>query len=198
MKKVNAVLFDVDGVLAQPAELFSVYYARTHNVNLDHLTEFYHSDDFKNASVGKADLKDAILKHQDKWRWDGDIQKLLNTWFEHENVINSELLALVKELAANRVPVYLATQQEAYRSRYIQDVMFPGYFDAVFVTCDVGYTKKDDRYWQYIRDTLDVDDIGAVYFFDDRQSCVDAAARNGFNAHLYTDVRAFKKSLDIN
>lgn len=187
MKDIEAVLFDVDGVLAVPPRMFSEIYSEEYGVEIDKLIPFYKSDDFNNAILGKADLKELIVKHADKWHWHKDPQILLDMWFEGEHVLNNELLEVVRRLRSSKIPVYLASQQEKYRAQYIRDVMFPDMFDGDFVSCDIGYTKQQPEYWKYIVDKLEVEPKNA-YFFDDTQSCVDAAKLASINSHLYKSV----------
>jgi HAD superfamily hydrolase (TIGR01509 family) len=197
MKQINAVLFDVDGVLALPPRLFSEIYSEQYAVDINKLTPFYKSDDFNDAILGKADLKELILKHADKWHWDKDPQLLLDMWFDGEHVLNYELLESVKNLKAAHIPLYLATQQEKYRAKYIKDSMFPNTFDGDFITCNMGYTKQQPQYWAYVLDKLREFTPENIYFFDDTQSCVDAASKALINSHLYTSAEEVNLILGI-
>lgn len=72
MNKLKTLLLDVDGVLILPPRLYSEIYCAKYGKDLNALTPFYKSQEFKDSSIGKTDLKDAIVAHQDKWQWNGD------------------------------------------------------------------------------------------------------------------------------
>lgn len=201
MKTIDAVLFDVDGVLALPPRLFSEIYSKEYGVDLEKLTPFYHSTDFKNALVGKADLKQLIIDHADKWQWHKDPQQLLDLWFAGEHVLNTELLAIVERLRDLKIPLFLATNQEKYRAAYIQETMFPGLFDGAFVSSGIGYVKEQTEFWtqatKQLADITGRQSMENVYFFDDTQSCVDAAARAGIQATLFKTVQQVPEALGL-
>ena len=75
--------------------------------------------------------------------------------------------------------------------------MFPGEFDGDFITSTIGYTKEQPEYWKYILHTLDRFKPEDIYFFDDTQSCVDAAKQAGINSHLYTSVKQLNSILEL-
>ncbi|HEY4963765.1 MAG TPA: HAD-IA family hydrolase [Candidatus Saccharimonadales bacterium] len=197
MNDTKVLLFDVDGVLALPPKLFSEIYSSEYGVDINELQPFYKSEDFKDAILGKADLKELIIKHSDKWHWHKDPQILLDMWFEGEHVVNNELLSIVNKLRDKGIPVYLATQQENYRAKYINDIMFPNKFDGSFVSCDIGHTKQEPEYWNYIIKKLNNYTPKNIYFFDDTQSCVDAAKIAGINSFLYNSVEQVSTILGI-
>lgn len=201
MSKIDAVLFDVDGVLALPPRKFSEIYSEEYGVDLEKLTPFYRSTDFQNALVGKADLKQLIIDHADEWHWHQDPQQLVDMWFAGEHVLNTELLAIVRHLRDLKIPLFLATNQERYRAAYIQDTMFPGLFKGAFVSSDIGYVKERPEFWAHVAKQLaDIGDIQSmknVYFFDDTQSCIDAAVLAGVNATLYTTANQVATSLGL-
>ena len=105
------MLFDVDGVLIIPPKLFSQQYCDRFGKNEELLENFYSTKEFKDSSVGKFDLKDAIRLHNDLWQWDGEPDELLNMWFEAESQPNTELVDITQILRKSGVPLYLATQQ---------------------------------------------------------------------------------------
>ncbi len=112
--KYKIVLFDVDGVLIIPPKLFSEQYCEKYGVDCELQEQFYSTKEFKDSSVGKFDLKDAMRIHNDKWQWQGEADELMQMWFEGENYPNEPLLDIVKQLRASGTKVYLATQQENY------------------------------------------------------------------------------------
>ncbi len=135
--QIKAVLFDADGVLTVPGELFSYIYEREQGLRPGTLQPFF-KDKFPTAMMGKADLKELIADNQDIWQWDAPIDDLLQAWFETEDVKNEPLIEAVKELKQANVPVFLATNQEKYRGEFMKNVMFKDLFDHYFISSDIG------------------------------------------------------------
>lgn len=194
MSKYKAVLFDVDGVLILPPRPFSKIYCEKYSKDLAKLEPFYKSDEFQNALLGKVDLKDAITAHQDKWRWDGDLDELINQWLEGENYPNNDLLAVVDELRANGTKVYIVTAQEKYRASFLRDKVFAGKYDGFLASCNIGLPKHTVDFWQEIILQVNEDPTDIIYF-DDKQSLVELASSLGINAYLYTNVESAKQAL---
>lgn len=183
----RAVIFDADGVLILAPQLFSRVYASQRGLDPQALEPFF-GQDFKRALVGEADLKD-LLSTSPLWNWEGDPQDLIDEWFASENHPNHDLIVLIRGLREAGVPVFLATNQERYRADYLRNVMFPGLFDELFISCELGCTKSGDEYWRILLDRVGklVPGIkpSEIIYFDDSQSHLTPALRAGIDAHLY-------------
>jgi putative hydrolase of the HAD superfamily len=188
---MKIALFDADGVLTFPEEVFSVVYARSHGLDSEPLEQFFRND-WKPIVTGKVDLKESIEANPNLWQWKGDVDGLLKFWFETEDVRNEELLVLVRRLRAKGIPCYLATEQEKYRGNYMRDVMFKDLFNGCYITAELGVSKTDPEFFQAI-----VNDLQRQYseiepkdiiFFDDSQSKVDTACSVGIDGRLYTNI----------
>jgi putative hydrolase of the HAD superfamily len=195
--RYKAVLFDVDGVLIIPPKLFSVRYCEKYGVNAELQEQFYATKEFKDASVGKFDLKDAIRIHNDKWQWHGDVDELLRMWFTAENQTNEPLLKVVEQLRSNGSKAYLATQQEKYRAQFLRDEVFKNKIDGMFVSCDIGYNKHENHFWKAILNQLQPLKPSEIAYFDDRQSLSDLAKEHGIAAFLYNDALEVQNKLFV-
>ncbi|OGL31315.1 hypothetical protein A3F37_03045 [Candidatus Saccharibacteria bacterium RIFCSPHIGHO2_12_FULL_41_12] len=191
MKRVKAVLFDADGVLTVPESLFAQIYAAEHDFNPKSFEQFF-EDKFPDALVGRADLKQLIAENNDIWRWDGEVEDLLKLWFETENVQNEALLNYIAKLRNQGILCYVVTNQEKYRGKYMQDVMFKGKFDGFFISAEIGAKKPSTDFFKKVIEaicgknpSLKPEDI---IYFDDTQKHVDAGKRLGLDAHLYKNV----------
>src|SRR5690606_22270560 len=131
------ILFDADGVLTLPEEVFSIVYSRSHGLDPKPFEEFFRTD-WKPIVTGKVDLKESIASNPGLWQWPGEIDDLLKYWFETEDVRNQELIEIIHQLKDAGVPCYLATEQEKYRGEYMKNVMFKDLFDGYFVTAELG------------------------------------------------------------
>lgn len=196
----KAILFDADGVLTLPEEMFSVVYADSHELDPMPFENFFKKE-WEDFVLGKRDLKEHIRNHTDLWQWHGSPDELLEYWFKTEDIRNNEMIQLIKQIRRSGTPCYLATEQEKYRGGYMQNVMFKDLFDGYFVTAELGLKKSDPKFFEKIIELLNNGGLKTepsdVLFFDDSQSKVDAAKSAGINAHLFTGAQGFKKVLGL-
>lgn len=191
MSEIKAALFDADGVVIVPQKVFSGQYAEKYGLDPESFEAFFR-EEFSDAITGKADLKDLIRKHNDIWHWERDPQELLDMWFAAENATDKALLEIIAQQRAKGMPVYMATNQEQYRAKYIREVLFPNVFSGLFISSEIGYTKRDPEYWVAVLGKLaiDVPDIrpDQVVFFDDSRDSIDGAKQAGIRAYLYEGI----------
>jgi FMN phosphatase YigB (HAD superfamily) len=200
MSKYKVVLFDVDGVLLTPPKMFSDQYCEQYPVDKDKLVKFYATKEFKGSSLGKFDLKDAIRIHNNLWQWNGSAEELLRMWFEAENFPNNALLETITQLRGNGTQVYIATQQERYRKQWLEENVFTDTaVDGIFCTCDLGYEKHDDGFWELVTKQLRELHPGItpseIAYFDDKQHLVDTARKFGIDAYLYANAETTQNIL---
>lgn len=193
------ILIDADGVLIRAPKLFSHAHAQEHSFESRQIEPFF-AGDFQEALVGRADLKELIVKHRDVWQWYGDPAILLAKWFEAENYIDQALLADLQRLRQAGVPVFMATDQEKYRAAYIRDVMFPGMFDGFFVSCELGHEKNQPEFFAAVLKRLmpDFPELkpAEIMFFDDSEAKVLTARNSGIHAEVYTDRGQIERLLE--
>ncbi len=197
---IKAALFDADGVLTLSEEVFSVVYAKSRGLDPEPFERFFRND-WKPIVTGKKDLRESIAENPELWQWEGNVNELLNYWFETEDVRNNELIELIHETKNKGVPCYLATEQERYRGEYMKNVMFKDLFDGYFVTAELGVSKTETTFFEMIIDELKIQhpDIQPkdIIFFDDSQSKVDIACSTGINGQLYTSVKQAKNLMSV-
>ena len=196
-KPIRAVIFDADGVLILAPELFSRVYAAERGLDPQVIEPFF-ADAFQRALRGEADLKD-LLAASPEWDYQGDPQELMDRWFAAENHPNHKLISLIRDLREAGTPVFLATNQEQHRAEYLRKVMFPGLFDELFISCELGCTKSGDQYWRLLLDRLSERIPGIepaeIIYFDDSPKHLEPAARAGINALLYESPVQVRKLL---
>lgn len=184
----KCILFDADGVLTLPEELFTVVYARSHGLDAEMFENFFRNE-WQSIVTGKSDLKDSITDNHALWQYEGTVDELLEYWFKTEDVRNEKLMMIIKELKDKGIPCYLATDQEKYRTEYMKNVMFKSLFNGYFVSAEIGVTKTDPRFFEIVLEKLRKRHSRLkpedVIFFDDSQSKVDTAKALGIDARLF-------------
>ncbi len=200
MEQPRAILFDADGVIIRPPKLFSYIYEEEHGLAPGSLQPFF-NEEFEAVTAGHGDLKELIRKRNDLWRWPGDPAELLTQWFTAENHVDQALIDLIRRQRAGGRCVYLATNQEKYRAAYLREVMFPGVFDELFISCELGCLKTEQRFFKQVLERLQEAEPTLspeqVLYFDDRQDALDTAAAAGIATCLYKNPTQIKKVLGV-
>jgi putative hydrolase of the HAD superfamily len=193
--KYRAILYDMDGVVNRQPDYFSRVYARDAGLDEGALETFFDAE-FLKASVGRADLKDLIVKRNDLWQWSGTPEELLQKWFDFENCPDEELVGLIRQQRKSGVKAYLATIQEKYRTDFIRKRMFPDLFDDIFASCDLGFHKSEAGFFATILERVEQDIPGIrpdeIVYFDDNREGLITAVQLGIATYLYEGVEQVK------
>lgn len=185
---MKVLLLDIDGVLLQPGDLFSRFYAKQHGLDPSSFDEFFQGD-FRQALKGDADLKAIITKRKDIWKWDKDIDDLIKVWFETETILNKKILSYIDNFNREDFLICVASNQEKLRGEYLREVVFPGRFDEYYISAEMGVLKPRSEFFQYIMYHLTAKygyiNASEIIYFDDSKENVESAKKLGINAHLY-------------
>lgn len=194
----RVILFDLDGVLTLPDEVFSLVYSRSKGLDYEPF-ERYFNNEWIEVVTGKKDLKQSIVENKELWQWSGTPEELLAYWFRTEDARNQELLNLIGKFRAKGIRCYLTTDQEKYRGEYIQDVMFKGLLDGYFISGELGYTKTNPKFFEIVVEHLQEKhpELSSqdIVFFDDSQSKLDTACSVGISGQLYKHIGQVEKLL---
>ncbi|MEK7093272.1 MAG: hypothetical protein AAB927_02200 [Patescibacteria group bacterium] len=113
---MKAVIFDCDGMINQE-ERFSKRLAKY--VPLEVSLPFFKGP-FQECLVGRADLKEELKKVVTLWKWKGSVDELVAFWFADEaNIPQKEFFPIIDDLRERGIAVYLATNNEKYRTEYL-------------------------------------------------------------------------------
>lgn len=109
-------------------------------------------------------------------------QTLIDYWFRNDSRIDQTVLTDMAALRASGHRVYLATNQEHMRARYLMEEMGLGrHVHGIFYSAAIGHRKPSEQFYQHIQETLAAppQDITLV---DDTEENVIAARARGWNA----------------
>jgi FMN phosphatase YigB (HAD superfamily) len=185
----RAILFDVDGVL--------IRLPRYHSRLLEEegyagaaakMDAFYGSNE--QFTTGRADPLAAIGPILHELGWEGGPEAFFRAQFEYESrFLDRDLLATVGRLRDGGIRCYLATDQSLLRMRYLlKDLGFAGIFDGWFVSCEIGFRKIDEDFWERTLEILAAEFEGIssaeVLFIDDREENLRMAGTFGLECFL--------------
>jgi putative hydrolase of the HAD superfamily len=191
----KAILFDLDGlVIVGQAKLFSQRISEEFDIPYELVSEFF-TNDFRECSFGRADLKEKIQPYLVKWGYKGSVDDFLKYWFEGESKTDEDVLKIISNLRFKGIKCYIATRQEKYRKEYLlETVGLKDKFDGIFCTCDIGYDKWQKEYWSYVFEKLGLNPE-EIMFFCDGQKNIDSSKELGVEAYFYDGIEVLKEKI---
>lgn len=189
------ILIDADGVVIRPRnKYFSETLAEKQGIPLEEVLPFFKGE-YKKAQVGEVDIREILPPYLAKWNWQGSVDDFLKFWFESEKDLDQKVLEIVRNLRESGDKVYLASDNEANRAKYLMEGLgLKDLFDSAFFSSDLGVTKSDPLFFQKIAETLKVN-VSDLNYWDDDQKNVDIANTLGVKGHLYTDSEKFAEEV---
>ena len=146
---INAIIFDVDGVLVE-FKVFASVLEREYGISREMTAPFFHGP-FEECVLGRADLREALPEFLDKWNWPSSLDEFIHTWFEADSRVNQPMLEFIKTMRAGGRRCYIASTQEANRVAYLEKLpAFAGLFERRFFSCQLGCQKPEKRFYDRI------------------------------------------------
>jgi putative hydrolase of the HAD superfamily len=182
---IEAILFDADGVIQRPAADRQSRWLALAGGSTDDVNRF------KNAvfalerpcHVGEGDFVSAFQRLLESWKCGGSLDDALRMWTAIEP--DGCVIELIAALRASGVACHLATNQEAYRARYMTETLnYGNHFDRLFFSCHLGCSKPDSRYFTAVLAALDLAPE-SVLFIDDMEANIASARAVGIRAELF-------------
>lgn len=190
--KTQILLLDVDGVLVTPPAPFCSKFTQTH----DEAVQEFFSTAFQKAITGQADLLDILPPFLAKLGYQQTPEEFIEEWFRAENHPNQALLTEVHQLKAQGWRIYLATNQEKHRTRYLlEEMQLNQLVNGEFASYSVGHRKPNAEYFSEVAHHLAVDPH-QILFWDDHIGNVEAAKKAGWQAHQFIDLAGFKQIME--
>ncbi|PIZ31381.1 MAG: hypothetical protein COY40_02365 [Alphaproteobacteria bacterium CG_4_10_14_0_8_um_filter_53_9] len=200
---MQAVLFDVDGVLIQsttPAPEKSFLWSRSLAEDLgiqpdNFQKEFILKDFINKVLIGQEDLHTALTRALPQLNYKGNVQDIIDYWLQKDTHLNHSLLTHVKKLkASGKVRLYLATNQEHNRAEYLMKTLgLNTYFEDIFHSARIGHIKPDNAYYTEVSNRLGNPSKPPI-FFDDSPGNIGAAQAHGWQAYQFDNTADIFKS----
>lgn len=186
---IKDILFDADGVTIKKRALpFSQRYAQDLGVPPEAVSEFYRHE-YQLCAVGKADLRQEIVKYFSKWQWTKDVDELLDYWFSAEKELDEGVVNLIRVLRGRGVRCHLISDNERYRGEYLLDkVGLRELFDQAFFSYELGVKKSDLLFFQQVLTKIGNPQPNDVLGTDDDEKNLKVMETAGIQAVLYEGV----------
>ena len=202
MNGTKIILFDVDGVLINLPHYFSKELQKEGYENApESLNSFYHGEDSRQCSEGKAEAERSVAPYLEKFGWTGSARDYFERQFYFEKkYLDDDLISLVAELRGRGVRCYLCTDQMANRAEFLlREMGFEDIFDGHFISCQIGFRKCHEEFWNWVVMDLKKEfpelKLDEVAYFDDIQNNIDVASKVGIRALLYRGIGQLKEKV---
>lgn len=177
---IRALLMDADGVLQQLPKGFLADFA-TLGGGWDFVREVFGEE--QRTMTGEEDLLDVLNEIIARRGLSITTDQLLALWYRI--IPDQRMLDLVARARAAGVTTVLATNQQSYRGRWMQqNLPYGDYFDYAFYSFEIGLAKPDPAYFSHIVEQVGVAPSEAV-FVDDLPRNAAGARAAGLRAISY-------------
>lgn len=200
------IIFDVDGVLIDGWHIdpdlrkpWNINLERDLGVNVKEFERaFFGQQSGNGRSImdacveGKRDLNHALGDVLPRLGYRGSIDAFIRYWLEKDSNTNQEVFDIVMQLnGIENLELYVATAQEHNRANYLwNELGFCKHFSKIFYSAEIGYSKRDPKFYQSINDALGVTASSEPpVFFDDQEKVVDLALAAGWDATIFNSVK---------
>lgn len=198
LKRKLYIFFDVDGVIISsehqnPAisRPWDEALVNKFNINPKDLSAMFFDKFFIDILVGKYDLKSKLSETLVKLGYNGDVNNVVNCWFEGDAKINYSVIEIIEKLRfKSGVHLFLATNQEKYRADYIWNKLgLRNYFEDIFYSANLGVLKNDEQFYCKVNEAINYNkDYEKIIFIDDNKDNISTAIKSGWNAYLYKSI----------
>lgn len=175
---MKVLMLDADGVLVRNEAEDFVRDAAL-DLTLATARSRLSAEQWKAIGTGRADLGEVLATVMPDREL---VERLIAYGMASETHIDPDMLAAVGRIRAGGVRIFLATNQENRRARYLMETLGLGReFDGILHSAGLGYRKPDAEYFAVARERAGVLPEEIV-FIDDSARNVDAARRAGWTA----------------
>ena len=183
--KIEAVLFDADGVLQHQKTTLHAVLTDVLSLPPDDIEERYREVWEAESPIltGQGDFVETISELLVAWGRPGYADTFVQA---SQDIRTDEAIAsIVRRLRKDGVLCCLASNQMMYRARYMSESLgYSRLVDREFYSCDIGHKKPDAAYFLAILAALDLP-AERVLFIDDHDANVAAALGLGINAAVF-------------
>lgn len=181
----KTILMDVDGVLVtgrpqDGAHLFTDLETDL-GISLDSLQSNFFKPRWSAIVTGQKPLIPELTDALQTIAPDVPAQTLIDYWFENDSRIDTAVLDAMRSLRTAGHKVYLATNQEHLRAKYLMETLALGTeVDGIFYSAAIGHKKPSPEFYAHVDRALAGKGVGIV-LIDDTEANVLAARAHGWS-----------------
>lgn len=182
----KAILMDVDGVLVtgrpqDGAHLFTDLETDL-GISLESLQSNFFKSRWSAIVTGQKPLIPELTEALQTIAPHVPAQTLIDYWFENDSRIDTAVLDAMRSLRVDGQKVYLATNQEHLRARYLMETLALGAeVDSIFYSAEIGHKKPSPEFYAHVDRAL-AGKVAGIVLIDDTEANVLAARAHGWSA----------------
>lgn len=180
---------DVDGVLLDSDRDGAGHWSRElrerFGIDPEQLSDTFFAPSWRDVVTGHQPIEPVLARALVDMGSTVDVETVLACWFEADYVPIEPSFDLARRVARSGKRVVLATDQEHRRASHLrQNIGGAIPLAHIFYSADVGYQKRDPRFFEHASAQLDLatSERSGVVFVDDRIANVDVARSCGWHA----------------
>lgn len=187
---MKVLMVDVDGVLihGRPADglpLFT-YLERDLGLRLDLLQQAFFQTHWSDIVIGREGLEPRLSAVLAEIAPHLSAATLIDYWFENDSRLDLNLLEELAALRQGGVAVFLATNQEHRRARYLMEEAGLGaHVDGIIYSAALGHRKPSPDFFRLATERAGALP-GEIAFIDDMAENIEAARQFGWSAAQWT------------
>jgi putative hydrolase of the HAD superfamily len=187
---IKALMVDVDGVLVdgrpEDGRHWSTGLERDLGLKAEVLQREFFQVHWDDIVLGREALEERLRPVLAKVAPRLTPETLIAYWFEQDSRIVQPLLSELILIRADGLPVFLATNQEHLRAKYLmQDLGLAKFVDGIFYSAQLGVKKPDRAFFEGVCSSTGFDP-SEVVMIDDSLQNVEAASEAGLRAVRWT------------
>ncbi|KQT48440.1 haloacid dehalogenase [Devosia sp. Leaf420] len=182
----KTILMDVDGVLVtgrpqDGAHLFTDLEVDL-GISLEALQSGFFRPSWSAIVTGQKKLVPELTEALKTIAPHVSAQTLIDYWFKNDSRLDTQVRDAMRELRAAAHLVYLATNQEHLRARYLMETLALGAeVDGIFYSAAIGHKKPSPEFYAHVGRAL-ASKGDSIVLIDDTEANVLAARAHGWSA----------------
>jgi putative hydrolase of the HAD superfamily len=187
---IKALMIDVDGVLLSGRPHDGRHWAASFEADLglsfEMLQDAFFKRYWKEIVTGRADLRERLAGVLALIAPALTAEQVLTYWFQQDARLNRELLDDLATLRLDGLRVYLATNQEHERARYLMNTIgLAQYVDGCYYSAAIGHRKPASEFFDLVAFKVGLPPR-ELLLIDDAEENVRAALQIGWYAVQWT------------
>jgi putative hydrolase of the HAD superfamily len=183
---IKALMIDVDGVLISgrphDGKPWETGLEADLGITSDDLRRHFFLPYWEDIVLGRMDIAEQLPKALDKIPCDLTADDVLTYWFENDARINARLLAELDEQRQRGMRVYLTTNQEHRRAKYLMETIgLETHVDGMHYSAALSCRKPDRLFFDKVADLTGLAPA-ELLLIDDTSANVEAALAAGWQS----------------
>ncbi|PDT17050.1 haloacid dehalogenase [Rhizobium sp. J15] len=187
---MKVLMVDVDGVLihGRPADGLPhfTYLERDLGLRPDLLQREFFQTHWGDIIIGRDELEPRLASVLARIAPHLRAPTLIDYWFENDSRLDRNLLTDLALLRKSGVTLFLATNQEHRRARYLMEQLgLSAHFDDILYSAALGHSKPSPDFFRLATERAEAMP-NEIAFIDDMAMNIEAARQFGWNAAQWT------------